>query len=126
MCGSTRSTTSPSSSSTSRSTPCAAGCCGPKLMVKLRRFSAIALPFRLPFGRSEGREHFRARHVVGLVGEVVIAGLLVDEHLTRQRIARSVVECLRRHVVIILANQPIEQWRAALLAETTLGPFRRA
>src|ERR1700761_8619817 len=36
ICGSTRSTTSPSSSSTRRSTPCAAGCCGPKLMVKLR------------------------------------------------------------------------------------------
>src|ERR1700730_4643242 len=36
MCGSTRSTTSPSSSSTRRSTPCAAGCCGPKLIVKLR------------------------------------------------------------------------------------------
>src|SRR6476469_4623025 len=36
MCGSTRSTTSPSSSSTRRRTPCAAGCCGPKLMVKLR------------------------------------------------------------------------------------------
>src|SRR5450756_978259 len=34
--GSTRSTTSPSSSSTRRSTPWAAGCCGPKLMVKLR------------------------------------------------------------------------------------------
>src|SRR5207245_11427430 len=36
MCGSTRSTTSPSSSSTSRNTPCAAGCCGPKFRVKLR------------------------------------------------------------------------------------------
>ena len=36
MCGSTRSTTSPSSSSTRRSTPCAAGCCGPKLMLNWR------------------------------------------------------------------------------------------
>src|SRR6202043_3421476 len=36
MWGSTRSTTSPSSSSTSRSTPWAAGCCGPKFRVKLR------------------------------------------------------------------------------------------
>ena len=33
-----RSTTSPSSSSTMRSTPCAAGCCGPKLMLNLRTF----------------------------------------------------------------------------------------
>src|SRR5260221_4337024 len=36
MCGSARWITSPSSSSTRRSTPCAAGCCGPKLIVKLR------------------------------------------------------------------------------------------
>src|SRR5262249_32362940 len=34
MCGSARWITSPSSSSTRRSTPCAAGCCGPKFMVK--------------------------------------------------------------------------------------------
>src|SRR5579871_6656125 len=40
--GSAFCTTSPSSSSTSRSTPCAAGCCGPKFSVKLR-ISAIAL-----------------------------------------------------------------------------------
>ena len=41
MWGSTRSTTSPSSSSTRRSTPCAAGCCGPKLMVKLRIAASV-------------------------------------------------------------------------------------
>src|SRR6185436_11978945 len=34
MCGSAFWMTSPSSSSTSRSTPCAAGCCGPKFSVK--------------------------------------------------------------------------------------------
>ena len=33
MCGSARWITSPASSSTSRSTPCAAGCCGPKFSV---------------------------------------------------------------------------------------------
>src|SRR5919197_2407228 len=32
MCGMHRTTVSPSSSSTSRSTPCVAGCCGPRLM----------------------------------------------------------------------------------------------
>src|SRR5918998_6549225 len=32
MCGMHRTTVSPSSSSTSRSTPCVAGCCGPMLM----------------------------------------------------------------------------------------------
>src|SRR6185437_1482120 len=35
MCGSQRSTISPSISTTSRSTPCAAGCCGPKFMVSV-------------------------------------------------------------------------------------------
>src|SRR5215207_10513250 len=46
ICGSTRSTTSPSSSSTSRSTPCAAGCCGPKLIVKLRSGAVSAMSHR--------------------------------------------------------------------------------
>src|ERR1700682_4078077 len=36
MCGSAFWMVSPSMSSTSRSTPCAAGCCGPKLSVRLR------------------------------------------------------------------------------------------
>src|SRR4051812_47462089 len=36
MCGSAFWMTSPSISSTRRSTPCAAGCCGPKFIVKLR------------------------------------------------------------------------------------------
>src|SRR5882724_564404 len=43
MCGSAFWMTSPSISSTRRSTPCAAGCCGPKFMVRLR-ISATAAP----------------------------------------------------------------------------------
>src|SRR5262245_6807906 len=101
MCGSTRSTISPSSSSTRRSTPCAAGCCGPKLMVKLRTFSAISdLPFRLPVGRCEGHENLRACHVLGLVGEVVVGRLLVDEDLACQHITGTVVEGLGRRVAM--------------------------
>src|SRR5574343_282981 len=46
MCGSARCTTSPSSSSTRRNTPWAAGCCGPKLSVKLR----ISAMCRIPVG----------------------------------------------------------------------------
>src|SRR5574343_577249 len=46
MCGSARWTTSPSSSRTRRSTPCAAGCWGPKLRVKLR----ISAMGRVPVG----------------------------------------------------------------------------
>src|ERR1700726_3302862 len=47
--GSTRSTTSPSSSSTSRNTPCAAGCCGPKLMVKVRAAASAISLFAIPY-----------------------------------------------------------------------------
>ena len=60
ICGSTRSTTSPSSSSTSRSTPCAAGCCGPKLMVKFLT-SASAITTLLLVAR---------QHVVGTLPRV--------------------------------------------------------
>src|SRR5690349_20954913 len=50
ICGSARSTTSPSSSRTRRSTPWAAGCCGPKLIVKLRTaVSAISHKLRRGF-----------------------------------------------------------------------------
>src|SRR5438552_13570617 len=73
MCGSTRSTTSPSSSSTRRRTPCAAGCCGPKLMVKLRSSdSAMATHLatrHLPLA---------ARHFLHLVGETRVE--LVPRH----------------------------------------------
>src|SRR6478672_9486268 len=76
MCGSTRSTTSPSNSSTRRSTPCAAGCCGPKLMVKLRRFSAIGLSLGLLVARQ--------RHVARALPwreEIEIAEFLGEPHL---------------------------------------------
>src|SRR5574343_794835 len=46
MCGSARWTSSPSNSSTRRSTPCAAGCCGLKFRVKLR----ISAMCRIPVG----------------------------------------------------------------------------
>src|SRR5574343_379359 len=46
ICGSARWTTSPSNSSTRRSTPWAAGCCGPKFRVKLR----ISAMCRIPVG----------------------------------------------------------------------------
>src|SRR5262245_43133 len=55
MCGSTRSTTSPSSSSTRRSTPWAAGCCGPKLMLNCRMsVSCIALSSERSAGGDAG------------------------------------------------------------------------
>src|ERR1700760_2049373 len=60
ICGSARSTISPSSSRISRSTPCAAGCCGPKFIewlsictdlpdwvTSVTRVSLMILAFRL-------------------------------------------------------------------------------
>src|SRR5512138_2920560 len=44
MCGSARWITSPSISSTRRSTPCAAGCCGPKFSVKFWNSAMAARP----------------------------------------------------------------------------------
>src|ERR1700689_972342 len=69
MCGSAFWMTSPSISSTRRSTPCAAGCCGPKFMVKLR-ISAIGLGRGRPDGGVGERrivavvvpDHFRDQH----------------------------------------------------------------
>src|SRR5688572_10385598 len=59
MCGSALWITSPSISSTRRSTPCAAGCCGPKFSVKLWISVMAARP------RSAGgtflADHFRHR-----------------------------------------------------------------
>src|SRR6188768_2138 len=53
MCGSAFWMTSPSISSTRRNTPCAAGCCGPKFIVKLR-ISFIRY-FCVLFSRFQGR-----------------------------------------------------------------------
>src|SRR5262245_6387011 len=46
-----RSTTSPSSSRTRRNTPWAAGCCGPKLMVKLRSSVSAMASLSFPVAR---------------------------------------------------------------------------
>src|SRR3954466_7136927 len=124
MCGSTRSTTSPSSSSTRRSTPCAAGCCGPKLMVKFR-IAASVIASRLPRA-GKCRKHFRPGHVLRLVGKVVVRRLLVDEDLRREREAALVVDRLGRNGAKVPADQAIEQRGAALLAEAALGPLGRA
>src|SRR5271167_2646140 len=90
ICGSTRSTTSPSSSSTRRNTPCAAGCCGPKLMEKLRRFWSVTasslLPLRLLIPRQR-RAFPRAQ-------EIEVAEFLIEPH-------RLVTDAL---LLIVVAN----------------------
>src|ERR1700686_877973 len=68
MCGSAFWMVSPSISSTSRSTPCAAGCCGPKLSVRLR---------------ISGTVHSRRRRRV-IVQRWVIA-VVVTDHTRHQR-----------------------------------------
>src|SRR5215831_7416802 len=72
ICGSTRSITSPSSSSTSRSTPCAAGCCGPKLMVKLRSDDSAIVSAQALYSQ------FAIRYSPRLVGDAGVE--LVPRH----------------------------------------------
>src|SRR5262249_2293272 len=55
-----------------------------------------------------------------------VCGLLVDENLADERQAAHVVERLRGDGVEVLADEAIEQRRAARLAEAPLGPIRRA
>src|SRR5580698_3079036 len=74
ICGSTRSTTSPSSSSTRRNTPCAAGCCGPKLIVKVRLSSAAP---------GEIAECLRQLH--RLVDNALLLGIVADFDVAAQR-----------------------------------------
>src|SRR5436190_15226849 len=73
-CGSTRSITSPSSSSTRRSTPCAAGCCGPKFMVKLRSV-----------GPADGATE---RSLVAVCNSLFAIGLLPRLLIARKHVAR--------------------------------------
>src|SRR5579863_1070939 len=89
MCGSAFWITSPSISSTRRSTPCAAGCCGPKFIVKLR---ISATPRRVLEGRliavilADHPRHQRARldrH--RLVDYAALLGVVADLDITDQR-----------------------------------------
>ena len=67
----------------------------------------------------------RAGHVVRLVGEVVIGGLLVDEDLRREGDILHIIERLGRDKIHVLVDQPIIERRATRLAEAALGPFGR-
>src|SRR5262245_37095505 len=83
MCGSQRSTISPSISTTRRSTPWAAGCCGPKFMVSvLISTSDMSVRLALFLGRLVGlfvtRQHV-ARALPG-TEEVEIAEFLREFH----------------------------------------------
>src|SRR3990172_7593494 len=75
ICGSARWMTSPSISSTRRSTPWAAGCWGPKLMVMFW-ISGIA-------------DHPRHQHAVldghGLIYHPLLVGVVTDLHIAFQR-----------------------------------------
>src|SRR5262245_2083855 len=124
ICGSTRVTTSPSSSRTRRKTPWAAGCCGPKLMVKGRTSDSVsAIGVRLRCG--EGGEHFGARELLRRVGEGVLPRLLVDEDLVREHEPFLVVEGLEGDEVEAGLDQAIEKRRSARDAVAALGPRRR-
>src|SRR6185295_17385639 len=84
MWGSARWITSPSSSSTRRSTPCAAGCCGPKLRVYLR-ISAILRFFRVVRLAHDSRRDFARIDGDGLVDHAALLGVVAHFDMARQR-----------------------------------------
>src|SRR5574343_373152 len=83
ICGSARWTTSPSSSSTRRRTPCAAGCCGPKLSVKLR----ISAMYRTPVGifAHDARGILTRLDCDGLVNHTSRVGVIAHLDVTGNR-----------------------------------------
>src|ERR1041384_8119483 len=84
MCGSAFWMTSPSISSTRRSTPCAAGCCGPKFIVKLRisfmRYLLLDLQRRvIAVVVADHLGHQRARFDRdGFVDHTLLVGVVAD------------------------------------------------
>src|SRR5579862_731502 len=99
ICGSTRSTISPSSSSTKRSTPCAAGCCGPKLIVKLRRFVSDMSAHRL-----RGQLHGS----FGLLGHLGIEAIPRHHHALVTALADQVDAVMRLYLEHHLAAADLD------------------
>src|SRR6185436_14677580 len=89
MCGSAFCTTSPSISSTRRSTPCAAGCCGPKFMVKLRISFILFLCLQRSVVAVVVADHLwhqRARlDAHGLVHHALLVGVVAHLDVADQR-----------------------------------------
>src|SRR5262245_39898032 len=87
MCGSAFWITSPSISSTSRNTPWAAGCCGPKLSVKLWNSVTAARPRRAGFALLA--DHFGHGHprldADGLVHDPATRGVVAHLHPAGER-----------------------------------------
>src|SRR4051812_23585467 len=76
MCGSAFCMTSPSISSTRRNTPCAAGCCGPKFMVRLRISATRA---SLGVGRRRIAHQF-GRVAIIVADDARCQGAILDGH----------------------------------------------
>src|SRR6478736_4160434 len=88
MCGSALMMVSPSISSTRRSTPCAAGCCGPKFSVKLRMSATAAvLQFRLVAAVvADHARHQRALDDLHrLVHHALLVGVVAHFDIAHQR-----------------------------------------
>src|SRR4029453_13332139 len=95
-CGSAFWMTSPSSSSTRRSTPCAAGCCGPKFSVKLRiPATNVGLCLRCGVSRADRRVLERRLVAVVLADDARHERARLDRHgLVHDAALRRVVSDL--------------------------------
>src|SRR5262245_5371609 len=87
MCGSAFWITSPSISSTRRSTPCAAGCWGPKFSVKFWNSAMAARPVRT--GLALLADHLRHRDARldadGLIDDAAARGVVAHLDVARER-----------------------------------------
>src|SRR5512139_3500990 len=126
ICGSARWITSPSSSSTSRSTPCAAGCCGPKFSVKFW-ISGTAGILCVQVGLvarvvADDLRHERARlNADGLVDDAALRGVVAhldvadQREVLAERVADEAVVREQAPQVRMAAEQdPVEIERLAL------------
>src|SRR5512135_3585586 len=85
MCGSARSITSPSISSTRRSTPWAAGCCGPKFMVRLRISGTLAFSFVAVVAANHARHEVAFFDGHRLVDDAALVGVVAHLDGTDER-----------------------------------------
>src|SRR5215472_15363703 len=123
ICGSARSTTSPSISSTRRSTPCAAGCCGPKFIEKFLSWTSAMSGLR---SRRWGGSRRRGR---GRLRGFLVAGQLARHALPgRQEIeAAEILRQLHRLVddallLLVVAHLDIAGEREILAQRMALEP----
>src|SRR5574343_1651021 len=126
ICGSARWTTSPSSSSTRRKTPCAAGCCGPKFRVKLRISAMCRIPVgffahdaRGVFARLDGYRLVNHTRLIRVVTHFDMTG---DREILAERVANETIIGQDATQVVMAHEGDTEQVKGLALEPVRRGP----